>query len=208
MTDATHPEADALARDAADPLTAVRDRFRLPTSPTRPGGPAPIYFAGQSLGLQPRSVGAAVAAELDRWAEHGVDAFFEGDRPWFTLDDALREPLARIVGARPAEVALLNTLTVNLHLLLTSFLRPVGRRRRILADGPLFPSDRHALTSTSPRVGWTRRRTWSSSSHGRVRPSSGPATSRPRSPSTARTSPCCSWAASTSRPARRSTSSG
>ena len=78
VTDATRPEADALARDAADPLTAVRDRFRLPTSPARPGGPPPIYFAGQSLGLQPRSVGAAVAAELDRWAEHGVDAFFDG----------------------------------------------------------------------------------------------------------------------------------
>ena len=146
MTDAD-AEADALARDAADPLTAVRARFRLPEQPARPGGPAPIYFAGQSLGLQPRSVGAALAAELDRWAQHGVDAFFEGDRPWFTLDDALREPLARIVGARPAEVALLNSLTMNLHLLLTSFFRPAGRRRRILADGPLFPSDRHALAS-------------------------------------------------------------
>ena len=68
-------------------------------------------------------------------------------RPWFTLDATLRESMARVVGARPVEIALLNSLTVNIHLLLASFFRPDGRRRRILADGPLFPSDRHALTS-------------------------------------------------------------
>ena len=69
------------------------------------------------------------------------------DRPWFTLTERLRDPMARVVGARPSEVAILNALTVNIHLLLASFFRPDGRRRRILADGPLFPSDRHALTS-------------------------------------------------------------
>ncbi len=137
-------EADAIARDAADPMTALRDRFLLPDGPD--GEPA-IYLAGQSLGLQPRAARAAIEAELDRWAHLGIEGFFSGERPWFTLDDALREPLARIVGARPSEVALLNSLTVNLHLLLTSFFRPVGRRRRILVDAPLFPSDRHALTS-------------------------------------------------------------
>ena len=77
----------------------------------------------------------------------GVDAWFDPGRPWFTLDASLRESMARIVGARPVEIALLNSLTVNIHLLLASFFRPDGRRRRILADGPLFPSDRHALTS-------------------------------------------------------------
>ena len=81
------------------------------------------------------------------WARAGIDGMFTTDRPWFTYDDSLREPMARIVGARPTEVALLNTLTVNIHLLLTSFFRPSGRRRRILVDAPLFPSDRHALTS-------------------------------------------------------------
>jgi kynureninase len=151
MTDAAWApgttEADALARDAADPLSSYRDRFVLPEGAAGPDGPPGIYFAGQSLGLQPKAVRAALEVELDRWARFGVDAFFTDERPWFTLDDALREPMARIVGARPAEVALLNTLTVNLHLLLVSFFRPAGRRRRILADGPLFPSDRHALTS-------------------------------------------------------------
>ena len=76
-----------------------------------------------------------------------MDAWFEPGRPWFTLDQAVREPMARVVGALPTEVALLNSLTVNLHLLLASFFRPDGRRRRILTDGPLFPSDRHALTT-------------------------------------------------------------
>jgi kynureninase len=137
-------ESGALARDATDPLSSLRDRFHLPDGPD--GRPA-IYLAGQSLGLQPRAARAAVEAELERWARVGIDGFFSGDRPWFTYDDALREPMARIVGARPAEVAILNSLTVNLHLLLMSFFRPAGRRRRIIADGPLFPSDRHALMS-------------------------------------------------------------
>jgi kynureninase len=138
-------EQGARAHDVAGTLTpATRDRFHIPVAPD--GSPA-IYLAGQSLGLQPRSAAAAVARELDAWSRLGVDAWFDRDRPWFTLDGSLRESLARIVGARPVEVALLNSLTVDIHLLLVSFFRPSGRRRRILADGPLFPSDRHALTS-------------------------------------------------------------
>ncbi len=148
-TDADAPidpptEAGALARDRADPLSGYRDRFLLPD---RPDGAPSIYLAGQSLGLQPRTARAAIEAELDTWARLGVEAWFDRDRPWFTFDDSLRESMARIVGARPAEVAILNSLTVNIHLLLASFFRPQGRRRRILTDGPLFPSDRHALAS-------------------------------------------------------------
>ena len=136
---------DAPARDAAEALTPLmRDRFHIPLAPD--GSPA-IYLAGQSLGLQPRAAAAAIARELDAWARHGVDAWFDPARPWFTLDTTLRDSMARIVGARPVEVALLNSLTVDIHLLLASFFRPDRRRRRILADGPLFPSDRHALTS-------------------------------------------------------------
>ncbi len=90
---------------------------------------------------------AAIEAELEAWARLGVDAWFEPRRPWFTYTERLRDPMARLVGARPSEVAILNALTVNIHLLLASFFRPDGRRRRILADGPLFPSDRHALAS-------------------------------------------------------------
>jgi kynureninase len=137
-------EADARARDAADPLTALRDRFLIPVGPD--GTPA-IYLAGQSLGLQPRTARAAVEAELDAWGRLGVDAWWDAARPWFTRDGTLSEPMARIVGARPSEIAMAGSLTVDIHLLLTSFFRPAGGRRRILADGPLFPSDRHALTS-------------------------------------------------------------
>ena len=140
MTDDDRP-----ARDAARALLpATRDRFHMPLAPD--GSPA-IYLAGQSLGLQPRAAASAIDRELDAWARHGVDAWFDPVRPWFTLDTTVREPMARIVGARTTEVALLNSLTVDIQLLLASFFRPAGRRRRILADGPLFPSDRHALTS-------------------------------------------------------------
>lgn len=144
MADRALTEADALALDASDPLAPYRERFLLPVALD---GSTAIYLAGHSLGLQPRSVRAAIDAELERWSRRGVDAWFEPDRPWFTYTERLREPMARIVGARPSEVAVLNALTVNIHLLLASFFRPVGRRRRILVDGPLFPSDRHALTS-------------------------------------------------------------
>jgi kynureninase len=137
-------EADARVRDALDPLSPMRDRFLLPFA--HDGTPA-IYLAGQSLGLQPRTVRPAIETELDAWARLGVDAWFDPGRPWFTLDDSLRAPMARVVGARPVEIGLMNGLTVNIHLLLASFFRPTGRRRRILTDGSLFPSDRHALVS-------------------------------------------------------------
>ena len=140
-------EAEARALDAADPLSAYRDRFLLPDGPEGPDGPPAIYLAGNSLGLQPRTVGPAMEALLERWARLGVEGWFEPDDPWFTYDETLREPMARIVGAKAPEVAILNTLTVNLHLMLVSFFRPDGARRKILTDAPIFPSDRHALTS-------------------------------------------------------------
>ncbi len=136
--------ADAQARDAADPLTPLRDRFLIPTAPD--GTPA-VYLAGQSLGLQPRTVRAAIERELEAWERLGIEAWFDPALPWFTLDATLREPMARIVGARPEEIGLMHSLTVDIHLLLTSFYRPTARRSAILTDGPLFPSDRHALTS-------------------------------------------------------------
>ena len=103
---AADTEADARARDRADPLSRYRERFLLPPGPD--GAPV-IYLAGQSLGLQPSSTRPAVEAELDAWARLGVDAWFDPDRPWFTLDDSLRASMSRIVGARPDEVAILNT---------------------------------------------------------------------------------------------------
>jgi kynureninase len=146
-TPATHTEADALGRDAADPLSAYRDRFLFPDGPEGPDGPPAIYMAGQSLGLQARTVRGAIDEQLDAWAHLGVEGHFAPGRPWFTYDETFRAPMARLVGASPSEVAVLNTLTVNLHLMLVSFFRPEGPRRRILTDAPIFPSDRHALMS-------------------------------------------------------------
>lgn len=142
-----HDEARARALDTADPISAYRERFLFPDGPAGADGPRALYFAGQSLGLQATGVRAAIEAQLDRWAHLGVEGHFAGDDPWFTYDEGFRAPMGRLVGASASEVAILNTLTVNLHLLLVSFFRPAGARRRILTDAPLFPSDRHALRS-------------------------------------------------------------
>ncbi|HUP54707.1 MAG TPA: kynureninase [Methylomirabilota bacterium] len=137
-------EGHALALDAADPLSGNRDRFLLPTADD---GTPTVYLAGQSLGAQPATARAAVEAELDAWARLGVDGWFARERAWIESDDVLRESTARLVGARHAEVATLNTLTVNLHLLLATFFRPSGSRTAILIDAPTFPSDRYAVES-------------------------------------------------------------
>jgi kynureninase len=146
VTSAVTPldEDNARSLDAADPLAGYRDRFLLPTAAD---GTPKVYLAGQSLGAQPATARAAVEAELDAWARLGVDGWFTRERAWVDADDALRESTARLVGARPTEVATLNTLTVNLHLLLATFFRPAGRRSAILIDAPTFPSDRYAVES-------------------------------------------------------------
>ena len=137
-------EAFALERDAADPLAPQRKRFAIPLGPD--GSPA-VYLAGQSLGAQPKSARDAVEAELDNWARLGVEGHFHEGATWVAFDEPLRGPTARLVGALPDEVATMNTLTVNLHLLMASFFRPSGGRDRILIDAPTFPSDRYAVES-------------------------------------------------------------
>ena len=136
-------EASARALDAADPLLALRDRFVLPVGSD---GQPRAYLAGMSLGAQPVGAREAVERELDAWARLGVDAWF-GDDGWLEMDGAVRDVTAAIVGAGPAEVATLNTLTINLHLLMAAFFRPTGRRTAILIDAPTFPSDRYAVVS-------------------------------------------------------------
>lgn len=143
-TGAALDEAHARGLDAADPLARYRHAFVLPTNAD---GRTKTYLAGQSLGAQPAAARAAVEAELDAWARLGVDGWFARDSPWIKADDAIREVTARLVGARPAEVATLNTLTVNLHLLFATFFRPAGARTAILIDAPTFPSDRYAMES-------------------------------------------------------------
>ncbi|KAL1507243.1 hypothetical protein AB1Y20_008092 [Prymnesium parvum] len=139
--------------DARDPLRAFREEFHLPTG----GDGAPLlYFCGNSLGLQPKATDGAVAAELRKWACRGVHGHFEGALPWATCEEALPALLADVVGAaRPAvEVAAMNSLTVNLHLLMAAFYRPAAGRAAILIEGSAFPSDRYAVASQIEHHGY------------------------------------------------------
>lgn len=140
----TGDPAETQRLDADDPLASCRERFHLPPGPD--GAPA-IYLCGNSLGLQPVGVRAAVEQELDDWATLAVDAHFRGRTPWYSYHEVFRETGARLVGARPGEVVMMNSLTANLHLMMVSFFRPDGQRRKILIDGPTFPSDRYAVAS-------------------------------------------------------------
>lgn len=147
MTGTTLPEptADAArAADAADPMTRLRDRFHIPVGPD---GSEVVYLAGHSLGVQPRAARDAVLAELDAWARQGVEGHFRPGSDWVDADGVMREQTARLVGARPTEVVTMNTLTVNLHLLLASFFRPTPDRGLVIIDSPTFPSDRYAVDS-------------------------------------------------------------
>lgn len=137
-------ETFALAADAADPLACFRDRFHIPLLPDRQ--PA-VYLCGHSLGLQPRAVRGLIEQELDAWAAFGVQAHFKERTPWYAYHELLREPLARLVGANPGEVVAMNSLTINLHLMLATFYRPRSQRSLILTDAPTFPSDLYALQS-------------------------------------------------------------
>jgi kynureninase len=133
----------ARARDDADPLRAFRDEFLIPPHE----GHDSVYFCGNSLGLQPRAVREAVNAELDYWGELGVEGHFKGRLPWMDYHEFVRDDLAAIVGARPSEVVAMNTLGVNLHLMMVSFYRPTAERPAILIEAGAFPTDRYAVES-------------------------------------------------------------
>lgn len=137
--------------DAQDSLGEFRDRFHIPSGPD--GNPL-IYFVGNSLGLMPRTTRAVVDQELDDWARLAVDAHFDAATPWYSYHEALREPAARIVAARPEEVVCMNSLTVNLHLLMASFYRPTKSRSKILMEEPAFPSDTYAIKSQIAQHGF------------------------------------------------------
>lgn len=126
--------------DERDPLAKFRDRFAIPL---KNGEPA-IYFNGNSLGLMPKSARELIDDELRDWATLAVDAHFSGKTPWFSYHEVLRAPGARLVGAHPHEVVMMNGLTVNLHVMMATFFRPEGNRRKILIEDGAFPSDTYA----------------------------------------------------------------
>jgi kynureninase len=140
----THPPDEDYARhlDATDPLAHFRDQFLIPPGPD--GQPC-VYLCGHSLGLQPRAARDFVMQELDDWAALGVEGHFRGRSPWYSYHETVRDAGARLVGAEPGEVVFMNSLTVNLHLMLVTFYRPTPDRFHILTDEPAFPSDLYAL---------------------------------------------------------------
>lgn len=137
-------EAGALARDAADP--GHRDLFVIP--PAAAGGFADVaYVAGNSLGLQPKAAREELLEDLDDWARLGVEGHLRARRPWLPYHALLTEPAARLVGALPSETVVMNSLSVNLHLLMVSFYRPTAERFRIVIEDTAFPSDSYAVRS-------------------------------------------------------------
>ena len=130
--------------DARDPLARYRERFHIPKGPA--GGDC-IYLCGHSLGLEPKRVRAYVEQELEDWAKLGVEGHFRGKNPWMPYHRLLTEQTARLVGAKPVEVVVMNSLTVNLHLMMVSFYRPTAQRHKIVVEESAFPSDQYAVKS-------------------------------------------------------------
>ena len=139
-----HDPKYAAHMDADDPLRSFREQFHLPLTPD---GDQQIYFCGNSLGLQPKQTRQYVEEELQDWASLGVEGHFRARHPWMPYHELLREQTAAVVGALPEEVVVMNTLTVNLHLLMVSFYRPTPERFRIIIEGKAFPSDQYAVAS-------------------------------------------------------------
>lgn len=129
--------------DRQDPVRSYRDQFVFPQHREK----NVLYFCGNSLGLQPKSIRQALLNELDQWATHGVEGHFRGDLPWMYYHKFLTGQSAGLVGALPQEVVVMNTLTVNLHLMMVSFYRPTSGRYKIIMEAGAFPSDQYAVES-------------------------------------------------------------
>lgn len=145
-------EAEAKALDAADP--GHRELFDVPPAE---GGryPEVAYFAGNSLGLRPKATRAELLEDLDAWATLGVEGHLDATRPWLPYHSLLTEPAARLVGALPSETVVMNSLTVNLHLLMVSFYRPSAGRFKIVIEDSAFPSDSYAVRSQARFHGYS-----------------------------------------------------
>ncbi len=143
MNDALISDGYAQQQDANDPLRAFRSEFHIP----RHGDAEMAYFCGNSLGLQPKGARAYVDEVMDKWARDAVEGHFLEPAPWMPYHAMVRDALADVVGAQPAEVVAMNSLTANLHLMMVSFFRPDIQRNVILMEAGAFPSDRQAMAS-------------------------------------------------------------
>jgi kynureninase len=136
--------------DAQDPLKDYRNRFYIPQK----NGKELIYFCGNSLGLQPKTARQYIEAEMQLWQDEGVEGHFVGDNAWFSYHKLFEKPVAKLVGALPHEVVVMNTLSVNLHLMLTSFYQPTPLRHKIIIEGGAFPSDYYAVETQISNHGY------------------------------------------------------
>ena len=144
---AEHPFENSLEfakkLDAQDVLAPYRERFHYP----KLNGKEVIYFTGNSLGLQPKNANDYVNEVMQDWASLAVEGHFYAEKPWWDYHERLAAPLAKVVGAKTSEVSVMNTLTVNLHLLMVSFYRPTKNRFKIICEEKAFPSDQYMLQS-------------------------------------------------------------
>jgi kynureninase len=134
----------AAALDANDPLRGLREKFHIPVTAD---GSDSVYLSGHSLGLQPKKAKEYLDQELQDWARLGVEGHFHARDPWMPYHRLLTEQTSELVGAIPAEVVVMNSLTVNLHLMMVSFYRPTAQRNKILIESGAFPSDQYAVKS-------------------------------------------------------------
>ena len=133
----------AKGMDADDPMQSFRNKFFIPQHNNRDA----VYFTGNSLGLQPKNTIDFINQELEDWAALGVIGHVNARNPWVSYHEQFAGPISRLTGARPDEVAVMNQLTANLHLLLTTFYRPTKKRYKIICEAKAFPSDQYALVS-------------------------------------------------------------
>jgi len=130
--------------DQEDPISYLRNEFHIPRDKD---GKEWLYFTGNSLGLQPKITSKYIEQELDDWANFGVEGHFEAKNPWLSYHELLTDTMAKVVGAKPVEVVVMNTLTTNLHLLMVSFYQPSKTKYKIIIESDAFPSDRYAVQS-------------------------------------------------------------
>lgn len=130
--------------DQEDPISYLRNQFHIPRDKH---GKEWLYFTGNSLGLQPKITSKYIEQELDDWANFGVEGHFEAKNPWLSYHELLTDTMAKVVGAKPIEVVVMNTLTTNLHLLMVSFYQPSKTKYKIIIESDAFPSDRYAVQS-------------------------------------------------------------
>lgn len=146
MNAIAYDEEQKIARslDDVDPVRTFKQRFHFPNFSD---GNEVIYLTGNSLGLQPKTTRKYIDQELDDWARLGVEGHLHARHPWLPYHEFVTEPMSRVVGALPGETIVMNSLTVNLHLMMVSFYRPSGKRRKIVIEKGAFPSDQYAVES-------------------------------------------------------------